>query len=358
MAVTTSDELRKIMGPVNIVIAARSYGLRNQLSRDLAQFDDISVLAQARDLMETFAAIEDRAPHLVLLEQALSLSPEFEVMRAVFQSLDIRWLVVASEPSDGAPGQDRRRSLISADLFEMDQNMAPARIADTIRTVTRMSIQRTAAVAKKSIVSDLRGDDRLILIGASTGGVDALLSVLSGFPPDCPATLIVQHTGAGFGASLVGLLNRQCRPTVIAATDGARVARGQIIVAAGMRAHMRLPPGRDGAPMTIRLSAEGPVGGHIPSVDVLFHSALPRARRVVAALLTGMGRDGADGLLALRQAGAATLAQDAATCVVYGMPRAAAEMGAAAHILPLNKIGPTLLSASTHPIPDSKAVPS
>lgn len=333
------------MGIVNIVIAARSFGLRNQLSRDLAAFDDIRVLAQTRDLMETFSAVEDQSPNLVVLEQSLSLSAEFEVMRALFESLDIRWLLVANDRPDGTPRPDRRRSLISADLFEMDQNMAPERIADTIRTVTRMSIKRAPVISAKSAITAMRPDEGMILIGASTGGVDALLSVLTGFPADCPPTLIVQHTGAGFGTSLVGLLGRQCRPSVVAATDAIAPSRGQIVVAAGLKAHMQLALSKGSSVPAIRLSDDGPISGHIPSVDALFTSALPIAPRITAALLTGMGRDGADGLLALRKAGAQTIAQDAATSVVYGMPRAAAEVGAAQRILPLGKIADALLAA-------------
>jgi two-component system chemotaxis response regulator CheB len=185
------------------------------------------------------------------------------------------------------------------------------------------------------------GSDPIILIGASTGGVDALLAVLTRFPQECPPTLVVQHTGSGFGESLAGLLDRQCLPNVLLANGPMPLRRGQILVGAGIRAHLVL----DGRAATrVTTIADGPVAGHVPSVDRLFLSALPVAPRVSAALLTGMGRDGADGMKALRLAGAHTLAQDEASCVVYGMPRAAVEQGGVDRVLPLNKIAEALLA--------------
>jgi two-component system chemotaxis response regulator CheB len=153
--------------------------------------------------------------------------------------------------------------------------------------------------------------------------------------------MIVQHTGAGFGESLVGLLNRQCAAEVVLARGGEKIRPGQVLLGAGTKAHLIIENSKT---MTAGLEQSDPVSGHLPSVDALFNSAKDVAQKTGAAILTGMGRDGADGLLSLHKLGARTFAQDKETSVVYGMPRAAAENGAAQTILPIQKIGPTLLA--------------
>lgn len=181
---------------------------------------------------------------------------------------------------------------------------------------------------------------RIIVIGSSTGGVDALLEVLSDFPSDCPPIVVVQHTGFGYGEGLVQLFQRNLPMQVELASDGLPVQPGRVVVVAGMRAHARVDPGHR---PRISLCDSEPVNGHRPSVDVLFDSVVPVAPLVSAALLTGMGRDGAAGLLRLKQAGAFTVAQNRETSTVYGMPRAAVELGAACLELPLSEIAAALM---------------
>ena len=183
---------------------------------------------------------------------------------------------------------------------------------------------------------------QLICIGASTGGVSALETVLLNFPEDCPPTLIVQHIRPGFAEGLVRRLNQLVNPHVISAKDNEVIEHGNVYVAAAHDRHLGLTL-RSG--LRLRLLAEAPVSGHRPSVDVLFHQAAEQAKRIriSAALLTGMGADGADGMAMLRAAGAYTIAQDENSSVVWGMPRVAIERGGATDVLPLNKIGPALL---------------
>jgi two-component system chemotaxis response regulator CheB len=194
----------------------------------------------------------------------------------------------------------------------------------------------------------------MVLIGASTGGIDALLAVLSTFGADCPAMVIVQHTGHGFGDSLAALLDRNVAPRVRPAIEGARLDVGTVHVCAGGGRQVCL---ETGPRLSLRFASAEPVSGHCPSVDFLFRSAVPVAGRVSAAILTGMGRDGAEGLDALRRHGAWTVAQDAATSVVFGMPRAAAEIGAAAAVLPIDKIGPALLAGKAYQEPPTRLTP-
>lgn len=180
---------------------------------------------------------------------------------------------------------------------------------------------------------------RVIGIGASTGGVEALLMLLSAFPADCPPTLIVQHMQAEFVVAFAERLDRNCAARVRIAEDAAVLAPGCIFVAPCGDAHLTLA--RHGN-LQCRLTVGDKVASHRPSVDVLFASLAFLGPAATGILLTGMGRDGAQGLLKMRQAGAATIAQDSASSTVYGMPRAAAEIGACRMQLPLSQIAPAL----------------
>jgi two-component system chemotaxis response regulator CheB len=179
--------------------------------------------------------------------------------------------------------------------------------------------------------------DRVVAVGASTGGTEALRQFLVPMPPDCPGLVVVQHMPEQFTTAFARRLNELCRIEVKEAAPGDRVQQGRALIAPGNR-HLRVR--RSGGYYRVEV-LDGPrVSGHRPSVDVLFHSVARAAgANAVGVLLTGMGEDGADGLLAMRQAGAATLAQDEASCVVFGMPRAAIERGAVDAVLPLGALG-------------------
>ena len=180
----------------------------------------------------------------------------------------------------------------------------------------------------------------VIAIGASTGGVEALTEVLTGFPTDCPPTLVTQHMPEHFTRSFAERLDRLCKPTVVEAADGMQIRPGHVYIAPGAVGHLTVA-GR--TERICRITSGELRSGHRPSVDVMFESvAAAYGRKCAAALLTGMGSDGAEGLLALKNAGAHTVAQDRATSLVYGMPAAAARLGAAKEILPLNEIADAL----------------
>ncbi|AOE83984.1 protein-glutamate methylesterase/protein-glutamine glutaminase [Pseudomonas sp. TCU-HL1] len=186
------------------------------------------------------------------------------------------------------------------------------------------------------------GTEKLIAIGASTGGTEAIKEVLLGLPADSPGVVITQHMPPGFTRSFAARLDKLCRISVSEARDGDRILPGTALLAPG-GLHMEVA--RSGANYVARLSEAPPVNGHRPAVDVMFNSAARCAgRNLIAALLTGMGKDGARGLLEIREAGGYTVAQDEASCVVYGMPREAAEIGAAEDVLALEEIAPALLA--------------
>jgi len=185
---------------------------------------------------------------------------------------------------------------------------------------------------------------KIIFVGASTGGTEAIKEFLLGIPVEAPPILIVQHMPESFTASFARRLDGLCAPKVIEAQGNEKVEPGKVYIAPG---HSHLQIRRNGAGYITELLATPPVNRHRPSVDVLFDSAATLVgRQAVGVILTGMGKDGAQGLLRMRQAGARTLGQDEASCVVYGMPREAFLIGAVEEQAPLDEIARRTLAAA------------
>ncbi len=281
------------------------------------------------NLMAAYATSEELQPSAVIIEQGFTDIPEFETMKTLFHELKSVCVYVGEKGSAKTSAGPRvfRKSDTAASYVSWIKE---------VKNATHMKRPTDSSKSNK--------DSKIIIIGSSTGGVDALSTILKRFPADCPPTVIVQHTGEDFGGGLIDLLSRLCPARVVAAQNGLVLESGLVCIAAGYRQHLELS---SGTPLRARLTEGPPVSGHVPSVDKVFLSARPIASRVVAAVLTGMGRDGAEGLLALRQAGAATFVQDERSSVVYGMPRAAWQLGAAQRQVPLVRMASTLLGASS-----------
>jgi two-component system response regulator WspF len=211
-----------------------------------------------------------------------------------------------------------------------------------IRTIGRLldATHRNAPIKVREAATPEKSDKWLIAIGASTGGPGAVAKVLSKFPADIKAAVIVvQHVDEQFAPGLAEWLNQQSKLPVLLAMPGDRIENGKVLVA-GTNDHLVIKEDR-----TLGYNHEPAANPYRPSVDVFFESVLNNWQgRCVAALLTGMGRDGAEGLLKLRKSGVFTIAQDAATCAVYGMPKAAAELNAADKILPIDSIAEALMN--------------
>jgi two-component system chemotaxis response regulator CheB len=186
--------------------------------------------------------------------------------------------------------------------------------------------------------------DRIIFVGASTGGTEAIKTFLMGFPAHCPPTLIVQHMPESFTGAFAARLDTLCEPRVVEAQGGETLTPGTVYLSPG-HSHLRI--GRLGVRPVTELLKTAPVNRHRPSVDVLFDSAAEViGRNAVGVILTGMGKDGANGLLRMRRAGARTFGQDEASCVVYGMPREAALIGAVEEVLSLDRLAQRVLAAA------------
>lgn len=218
-------------------------------------------------------------------------------------------------------------------------------IAEKIRAAATSRPRRTMTADERKtrrLVMPYATTEKLVLIGASTGGTEAIRQVLEPLPANSPAIMITQHMPAGFTRSFVQRLNSLCSLAVHEAEHGQRVLPGNVYLAPGGVAHMKV--GRSGANYVVELESSEPVNRHRPSVDVLFHSAAKVVgRNALGVILTGMGKDGAQGMLAMKQAGAVTMAQDEASSVVFGMPREALHIGAADLEVPLADISETIL---------------
>jgi two-component system chemotaxis response regulator CheB len=219
-------------------------------------------------------------------------------------------------------------------------------ITEKIRAAAASHVHRNRpvrdTVAPALAMGRFSSTEKLVIVGASTGGTEALKDLLLPMPADAPAVLVAQHMPEGFTRSFANRLDGLCRMRVQEAEDGERVLSGHVYIAPG---HSHLLLKKNGAYYQTSLSASEPVNRHRPSVDVLFRSAAQTAGKdAVGVILTGMGKDGATGLLEMKNAGAYTFAQDEASCVVFGMPKAAIEMGGANEVVPLSEMAGRVLS--------------
>ncbi len=292
-----------------------------------------------------FSAVEELEPEAVAIAADLTGETGIGMFADLVDALGVRCLVYG-DPSLYRVPPDRVRTM---PFVPFDDTSSPRELLAYLFGLKRPPIRSAAPVPS---------GPELILIGASTGGIAAIETILAAFPPDCPPTLIVQHIRPGFIESTVNRLERRCRPRIVVPKEGQPICRGYVYIAADPERHLVLA-GR-GRPRCT-LSAQPPRNGHRPSVDCLFHSAVPYASVTAAALLTGMGADGASGLKALRDAGAFTIAQDRATSVVWGMPRVATEIGAALAVLPVDRIAGALLTtraaSASRPLVDRESGP-
>ena len=331
------------MTPLSVIVLTSSPVNRARIGKLIAALPDLEVIAVTGNVSEAFMAAEAHEPDLVIVSEEFRALDEFSALKSLFHVLDARWVFAATgagqSPRQQVPIAGGRRITEPVLDFSMPAAMVLATLHQAM-TITRTLGQKAPAQQQSEPRTVF---ERMVVIGSSTGGVDALLTVLSEFPENCPPTAIVQHTGKGFSESLIRVLERRCRPQVVAAEDGLTLRPGLICVAAGAPGHLTVSPGKT---PRCQILPGPPISGHVPSVDALFRSVVPIAPKVVGVILTGMGQDGAAGLLELRRGGSFTIGQDETSSVVYGMPRAAWEMGAVQVRLPLQKIGAEILRAS------------
>lgn len=309
---------------------------RDRLAARLTSLPGVSVLDTCRNLTETFNSVEHRPPQILLCSKDLMEQPEFDAIRTLCSCLSTKCIEIG-RPFSKSNGSGRY----------LDVSLPLPELTKALSDVMASDVPQPKGLSAGLLTSKrLTRSNRIVLIGSSTGGVDALLKVLSVMSADCPPTLIVQHTGASFGEGLARLLDRRLQPQVCVAKHGDRLLHGKVLLASGAQTHLKLSGKLN---PVCALDVGDRISGHRPSVDALFSSAVPFASRITGVILTGMGMDGAKGLLDLRKSGAHTIGQDEATSVVYGMPGTAARLGAVAEVLPIGAIGPAILRSCRLP---------
>lgn len=338
-------------GKARVLVVDDSPTMRGIISAVLKADPDIDVVGQAGNAMEARAAIKELNPDVVTLDIEM---PEMNGLDFLEKIMRLRPMPVIMVSSLTQRGAKATLSALEIGAFDCVGKPTPgdprpfADLAEKVKIAARSQHRGASALDAQRLkgsaavsVADYRVGRKVVAIGSSTGGVEALISVLQKFPANCPPTVITQHMPSTFTKSFADRLNRLCAPVVEEATDGARLQIGKIYLAPGGERHLQVV---NPAAPSCRLIEKDPVNGHRPSVDVLFDSVAEVAgRNAVGVILTGMGRDGAAGLLKMRHAGARTVGQNEKTCVVYGMPRVAFELGAVEQQLPLTSIGEEIL---------------
>lgn len=339
--------------PVRVLVVDDSALVRKLMAELLPADGDIEVVGTAADPFIARDKIKRLAPDVLTLDVEMPRMDGLTFLRNLMRLRPMPVVMVSTLTANGAQVTLDALALGAVDFVTKPAPQAAEDIA-AFGELLRAKV-REAARARVNHVAE-RGDaeapavayrsaDRLIAIGASTGGTEAIREVIAAMPEDAPAIVIAQHIPPSFSRPFAERIDRHARMRARQAEDGEPLLPGHAYVAPG-GTHLRVQ--RVGARWLCRLGQDAAVNGHRPSVDVLFESvAVAAGRAACAALLTGMGEDGARGLLALRTAGAATLVQDQASSVVWGMPGAAAALGAADEVVPLSRIAERLLMATT-----------
>ncbi|HBK54977.1 MAG TPA: chemotaxis response regulator protein-glutamate methylesterase [Xanthomonadales bacterium] len=343
---------------IKVLVIDDSALVRQVLTELLSADPDIEVVGSAADPIVARDKIKTLAPDVLTLDVEMPRMDGLTFLENLMRLRPMPVVMVSSLTERGAEVTLEALALGAVDFVakpKLDVARGLADYADELREKVRAAARARVGAAPAQRLPEqpktavppqrrFRTTDRLIAIGASTGGTEAIREVLEAMPPDAPAIVIVQHIPPGFSAAFAQRMNRCSAMAVFEARDGQPILPGHVYIAPGDR-HLRVVG--DGAKWLCRLDDGPQINRHRPSVDVLFRSVLTHAgRNAVAAVLTGMGDDGARGLLELREAGVHTVVQDEASSVVWGMPGSAVKLGAAEEILPLAQIAPRLLALS------------
>lgn len=336
--------------PVRVLIVDDSAVVREMLSRELARDPAIRVVGTAADPYIARDRIVELEPDVVTLDVEMPRMDGLTFLEHLMRARPMPVIVLSSLTAAGTQTAIDALAAGAVDVLAKPGSSYSVGevgqiLAERIKTASRARVRRREDRAATPIEHKrLETTDKVIAIGASTGGVQALTEVLGALPRTSPGVLVVQHMPERFTASFAQRLSTICHIAVREAQDGDRVIPGQALVAPGGR-HMVLR--RSGAEYLVRIKDGPEVFHQRPSVEVLFNSVAEVAgANAVGCLLTGMGADGATGLLAIKSAGGCTIAQDEATCVVFGMPGEAVKIGAAQRVVPLPRIARSLLAGA------------
>ena len=353
--------------PVRVLIVDDSASVRQALATILAEDPDIEVLGTAGDPFAAARHMAREAPDVITLDVEMPRMDGITFLRKIMSQHPLPVVMCSSLTEEGSETLMQALEAGAVDIILKPRvdvaghlTESKIRICETVKAAATARIGRRPAVRQppeKKLSADVimpapsgkamaRTTESVVCIGASTGGTESLREVLEALPEDVPGIVIVQHMPEHFTRAFAQRLNGLCAIDVKEAEDGDPVLRGRALIAPGNH-HLVLQ--RSGARYTVAIK-DGPlVSRHRPSVDVLFRSAAAYAgRNALGVIMTGMGDDGARGLLEMRNAGAATIAQDEASCVVFGMPKEAIALGAADRVLPLGSIARAIVTETRY----------
>jgi two-component system, chemotaxis family, protein-glutamate methylesterase/glutaminase len=337
---------------LRVLIVDDSALVRRLLTEMLSSDPGITVLGAAHDAYDAREKIKALNPDVLTLDVEMPRMDGVTFLRNLMRLRPMPVIMVSSLTEKGAEVTLDALSIGAVDYLAKPKIDLAATLADyreelisKVKAAASARLRATPATAstsadaileKRDSHRQLRTTERIIAIGASTGGTEAIKEVLIRLPPDTPGIVITQHIPKLFSGAFARRMDACCQVSVCEAEDGQQILRGHAYVAPGDK-HLLLV--RDGARYVCRLDEGPPVNRHKPSVDVLFRSVAQQAgRNAIGVILTGMGKDGALGLKEMRDAGAPTVAQDEATSIVWGMPGEAVAVGGAADVLPLGEI--------------------
>ncbi|MFA7419494.1 MAG: chemotaxis response regulator protein-glutamate methylesterase [Melioribacteraceae bacterium] len=351
------------MDKVKVLIVDDSAVVRQTLAEILSSDPFIEVIATASDPFVAAERIREQVPDVITLDIEMPHMDGLTFLQKIMSQHPIPVVICSSLSEKGSASGIRALELGAVDIITKPkmgtkQFFEESRIyiCDVVKAASMVNIKRNyikkhevepklsadVIIAKNTSKAMIQTTEKVVVVGASTGGTEALRIFLESFPLDSPGIVIVQHMPENFTKAFAKRLDSICRLTVKEAEDGDTVIRGRALIAPG-NYHMLLK--RSGARYYVEVK-EGPlVSRHRPSVDVLFRSASRYAgKNAVGVIMTGMGDDGAKGMLELKEAGAHTIAQDKETCVVFGMPNEAIKLGAVEKIVPLQHISSSVLT--------------
>jgi two-component system chemotaxis response regulator CheB len=339
---------------IKVLIVDDSAVVRKVLTEELSRYDDIEIVGTAVDPYVARDKIVKLRPDVITLDLEMPRMDGLSFLSKLMKHFPLPVVVLSSLTPRNSETAMRALDLGAVEVLskagsayttqEVSSNLVRAIRGAASAKVSRLAVAAEPVEARMADESLLRQTTlKVIAIGASTGGTKAIESVLTAMPPSTPGTLIVQHMPETFTHAFAERLNALCAMEVREARDNDHVVPGLALIAPGNR-HMVLQ--RSGGNYVARIKDGPRVHYQRPSVDVLFHSVARQAgRNAVGVILTGMGADGAKGLLSMRANGACTLAQDEQSCVVFGMPKEAIKLGAVDEVLPLSRVPKGILAA-------------
>lgn len=331
---------------IRVLVVDDSAIVRKVLSRELETYADIEVVGTAVDPYVAREKIIRLSPDVITLDIEMPRMDGLSFLEALMKHRPVPVVVVSSVTPERSTQALRALALGAVEVISKPGSaFTVPDVADRLAAAIRVAAHSSPRPAPRRptpqvFPATLTTTHKIIAIGASTGGTQAIEQVLAGFPPDAPGTVMCQHMPAAFTASFAARLDAASALDVREARDGDEVLPGAVLLAPGDR-HMVLQ--RQGARYSVRIKNGPPVHHQRPSVDVLFESVARAAgANAVGAILTGMGADGARGLQSMHEAGAGTVAQDEDSCVVFGMPKEAIRAGAVDRVVALKRVTATL----------------